>query len=328
MKKILTGVFILLIILIYGTSGYMFIEDMDLTDAIYMTVISITTVGFSEVNPLSTTGKYFTVVLVFGGVGFFLYMVSLITETMIAGGLHTFLGRKQMEKKLNALKDHYIVCGFGRIGKVISKILHENHRPFLIIENNLEEIEAINELGYLVLEGDTTNDDILKKAHVLDAKALIAVTSSDADNVYVILSAKGLKPDIYILARSSGKIGAETKLLRAGANKVFSPYEIGARRMAQSLMRPTVIDFLDLTVHEGELGLRLEELQVSDKATFVNKSLMDSGIRSEHDLIVVAIKRQKGEMLFNPNPNTDILPGDILVVLGEHLNIQGLEKKL
>jgi voltage-gated potassium channel len=328
MKKILTGVFILLIILIYGTSGYMFIEDMDLTDAIYMTVISITTVGFSEVNPLSTTGKYFTVVLVFGGVGFFLYMVSLITETMIAGGLHTFLGRKQMEKKLNALKDHYIVCGFGRIGKVISKILHENHRPFLIIENNPEEIEAINELGYLVLDGDTTNDDTLKKAHVLDAKALIAVTSSDADNVYVILSAKGLKPDIYILARSSGKKGAETKLLRAGANKVFSPYEIGARRMAQSLMRPTVIDFLDLTVHEGELGLRLEELQVSDKATFVNKSLMDSGIRSEHDLIVVAIKRQKGEMLFNPNPNTDILPGDILVVLGEHLNIQGLEKKL
>jgi len=229
---------------------------------------------------------------------------------------------------LNALKNHYIVCGFGRIGKVISKILHENHRPFLIIENNPEEIAVINELGYLVLDGDSTNDDMLKKAHILDARALIAVTSSDADNVYVILSAKGLKPDIYILARSSGKKGAETKLLRAGANKVFSPYEIGARRMAQSLMRPTVIDFLDLTVHEGELGLRLEELQVSDKATFVNKSLMDSGIRSEHDLIVVAIKRQKGEMLFNPNPNTDILPGDILVVLGEHLNIQGLEKKL
>ena len=328
MKKILTGAFILVIILVYGTSGYMFIEKMNFTDAVYMTVISITTVGFSEVNPLSTTGKYFTVVLVFGGVGFFLYMVSLITETMVAGGLHTFLGRKQMEKKLNALKDHYIVCGFGRIGKVISKILHENHRPFLIIENNPEEISVINELGYLVLEGDSTNDDMLKRAHVLDAKALIAVTSSDADNVYVILSAKGLKPDIYILARSSGKKGAETKLLRAGANKVFSPYEIGARRMAQSLMRPTVIDFIDLTVHEGELGLRLEELQVSDKATFVNKTLMDSGIRSEHDLIVVAIKRQKGEMLFNPNPNTEILTGDILVVLGEHLNIQGLEKKL
>jgi voltage-gated potassium channel len=328
MKKIIVGIFILIIILVYGTSGYMFLEDMSLTDAVYMTVISITTVGFSEVRPLSPAGKYFTVVLIFGGVGFFLYMVSLITEAMLAGGLHTFLGRKNMEKKLNVMRDHYIVCGFGRIGKVISKILHENNRPFMIIENNPEEIAAIKELGYLVLEGDSTNDDMLNKAHIMDAKSLIAVTSSDADNVYIILSARGLKSEIYILARSSGKKGAETKLLRAGANKVFSPYEIGARRMAQSLLRPTVIDFIDLTVHEGELGLRLEELQVSDKATFANKTLMDSGIRSEHDLIVVAIKRLKGEMLFNPNPNTEILPGDILVVLGEHLNIQALEKKL
>jgi len=328
MKKIIVGIFILIIILIYGTSGYMFLEDMSLTDSIYMTVISITTVGFSEVRPLSPAGKYFTVVLIFGGVGFFLYMVSLITEAMLAGGLHTFLGRKNMEKKLNVMKDHYIVCGFGRIGKVISKILHENNRPFMIIENNPEEIAAIKELGYLVLEGDSTNDDMLNKAHIMDAKSLIAVTSSDADNVYIILSARGLKSEIYILARSSGKKGAETKLLRAGANKVFSPYEIGARRMAQSLLRPTVIDFIDLTVHEGELGLRLEELQVSDEATFANKTLMDSGIRSEHDLIVVAIKRLKGEMLFNPNPNTEILPGDILVVLGEHVNIQALEKKL
>lgn len=328
MKKILVGGLILIIILSYGTTGYMFIEHMNLTDAIYMTVISITTVGFSEVKPLSPVGKYFTVVLIFGGVGFFLYMVSLITEAMLAGGLHTFLGRRFMEKKMDVVKDHYIVCGFGRIGKVISKILHENKRAFMIIENDPEEIKTIEELGYLVLQGDSTNDDILQKANIADAKALIAVTSSDADNVYIILSSRVLKPDIYILARSSGKKGAETKLLRAGANKVFSPYEIGARRMAQSLVRPTVIDFIDLTVHEGELGLRLEELQVSDTATFVNKTLMDSGIRSEYDLIVVAIKRLKGEMLFNPNPNTDILPGDILVVLGEHSNIQGLEKKI
>jgi voltage-gated potassium channel len=328
MKKILTSLALLLLILIYGTSGYMLIENANLTDAIYMTVISITTVGFSEVIPLSPAGKYFTIVLVFGGVGLFLFFVSLITQAMVEGGLQTFLGRRHMEKKLASLKDHYIVCGFGRIGKVISKILHENRRPFLIIENNPEEIAAIEELGYLVLRGDSTSDDILKKAHINDAKALIAVTSSDADNVYIILSARVLKPDIYILARSSGKKGAETKLLRSGANKVFSPYEIGARRMAQSLVRPTVIDFIDLTVHDGELGLRLEELRVSDKATFANKTLMQSGIRSEHDLIVVAIKREKGEMLFNPNPNTEILPGDILVVLGEHTNIQGLEKKL
>jgi voltage-gated potassium channel len=328
MKKILVGGFILLIILVFGSTGYMFIEGTNLTDAIFMTVISITTVGFKEVVPLSQAGKIFTIFLIFGGVGFFLYVVSLITEAMIEGGLHTFLRRRRMEKQLDFLKDHYIVCGFGRIGKVISKILHESNKDFVIIENNPDEIDAIKDLGYPVLEGDSTNDDILNQAHVIDAKALIAVTSSDADNVYIILSARGLKSDIFILARSSGKKGAETKLLRAGANKVFSPYEIGARRMAQSLVRPTVIDFIDLTVHEGELGLRLEELQVSDSATFANKTLMDSGIRSEHDLIVVAIKRQKGEMLFNPSHKTEILPGDILVVLGEHENILGLEKKL
>jgi voltage-gated potassium channel len=328
MRKILIGVLILLLILVLGSSGYILIEETNLTDALYMTVISITTVGFKEVIPLSPAGKYFTILLIFGGVGFFLYIVSVITEAMIEGGLNTFLGRRKMEKKMAAMKDHYIVCGFGRIGKVISKILHENHRTFVIIENNTDEIKAIEELGYLVLEGDSTNDDILQKAHLMDAKALIAVTSSDADNVYIILSAKGLKPDIYVLARSSGKKGAETKLLRAGANKVFSPYEIGARRMAQSLVRPTVIDFIDLTVHEGELGLRLEELRVSENATFNGKTLMESGIRSEYDLIVVAIKRQMGEMLFNPSSTTEILTGDILVVLGEHTNIQSLEKKL
>jgi voltage-gated potassium channel len=315
-------------ILFFGTTGYMVMEESSLTDAIYMTVISITTVGFSEVIPLSPAGKYFTIFIIFSGVGLFLFFVSLITKAVVEGGLKTFLGRRYMEKKLADLRDHYIVCGFGRIGKVISKILHENRRTFVIIENNPEEIRVIEDLGYLVLQGDSTSDDILQKAHIDDARALIAVTSSDADNVYIILSARVLKPDIYILARSSGKKGAESKLLRSGANKVFSPYEIGARRMAQSLVRPTVIDFIDLTVHDGELGLRLEELRVSEKATFTNKSLMESGIRSEYDLIVVAIKREKGEMLFNPNPSTELLAGDILVVLGEHDNIQGLEKKL
>ena len=271
MKKIITSIIILLLILAYGTSGYMLIEGTNLTDAVYMTVISITTVGFSEVIPLSPAGKYFTIFLIFGGVGLFLFIVSLITQAMVEGGLQTFLGRRHMEKKLAVLKDHYIVCGFGRIGKVISKILHENRRTFVIIENNPDEIATIENLGYLVLRGDSTSDDILKMAQIDNAKGLIAVTSSDADNVYIILSARVLKPDIYILARSSGKKGAETKLLRSGANKVFSPYEIGARRMAQSLVRPTVIDFIDLTVHDGELGLRLEELRVSEKAAFSGK---------------------------------------------------------
>ena len=328
MNKIFAGSLILFLILLFGTSGYMLLEDAGFTDALFMTVISITTVGFKEVFPLSDASKIFTIIVIFGGVGLFFYFVSMITEVVVEGGLQTFLWRRHMEKEMAGVKNHYIVCGFGRIGKVISKILHENNRPFLIIENDPNEIKAIDELGYLALNDDATSDTVLKKAHIADAKSLIAVTSSDADNVYIILSAKGLNPDIYILSRSSGKHGAENKLLRAGANKVVSPYDIGARRMAQSIVRPTVIDFIDLTVHHGELGLRLEELLVSENATFVNKTLMDSGIRQDHDLIVVAIKRNKGEMLFNPHPTTEILAGDILVVLGEHANIHGLEKKL
>jgi len=233
-----------------------------------------------------------------------------------------------MDKKVANLKNHFIVCGFGRIGRVICQILHENNRPFVIIENNADEIRAILELGYLVIDGDASSDEVLQRAVIHKAKGLIAVVSSDADNVYIILSAKGLKPDLFVLARSSGGEGTETKLLRAGADKVISPYFIGATRMAQLIVRPTVVDFIDLTVSAGELGLRLEELYVSSQAKFVNMTLLDSNIRKEHDLIVVAIKRDHGEMLFNPNPHTTILPGDILIVLGEHENIKSLEKEL
>lgn len=233
-----------------------------------------------------------------------------------------------MEKRVAALKDHYIVCGFGRIGKVICKNLKEHNIPFVVVESNPEEIQQIDELGYLAMLGSASNDDMLLKAGIKSARGLIAVVSSDAENVYIILSARGLNPDLFIMARSSGAEGSETKLLRAGADKVISPYFIGACRMAQLVVRPTVVDFLDLAVHGGELGLRLEELRVSEDSSIAGKKLRESGLRQEYDLIVVAIKREQGEMRFNPSPETSILPGDILVVLGEHSHIAALEKRL
>ena len=181
-------------------------------------------------------------------------------------------------------------------------------------------------MGYLFLEGEASNDDMLLKAGVNKASGLIAVVSSDADNVYIVLSARGLNPDLYIMARSSGVEGVEIKLLRAGANKVLSPYYIGATRMAHHVLRPTVTDFIDLTVHGGELGLRLEEMRVSENGKMTNKTVMDSNIRRDFDLIVVAIKRSQGEMQFNPNLSTVILSGDTLVVLGEYDKIKQLEK--
>ncbi|MEW6593575.1 MAG: potassium channel protein [Thermodesulfobacteriota bacterium] len=328
MKRIVASSVLLLLLILAGSTGYMAIEGSTFLDGLYMTVITITTVGYGEVVPLSQAGRLFTMGLLLVGVGFVLYLFSEVTDAVVEGGLRRILGRNNMEKKVAALKNHYIVCGFGRIGKVICKALRDNHLPFVVIEHDAQEVQQINELRFLALEGNASSDETLLKAGIRQAKGLIAVVSSDADNLYIVLSARGLNPNLYIMARSSGAEGTETKLLRAGADKVISPYYIGAVRMAQMVMRPTVVDFLDLAVHGGELGLRLEELQVSEKSPIANMSLMASNIRKKHDLIVVAIKREHGEMLFNPTPSTEILPGDILVVLGEYQSIKALEKEL
>ena len=327
MKKVLISGWLLICLLLLGTGGYMVIEKSSFLDSLYMTIITITTVGYGEVVPLTKMGKIFTMFLILVGMSFVLYLLGEITQTVVAGGLKRILGGNDMEKKVAELKKHYIVCGFGRIGKVICQSLQENHKPFAIIENDPQEVQKIMALGYIVLQGNAAEDEMLMKAGIKEAKGLIAVVSSDADNVYIVLSARGLNPDLFILARSSSS-GSETKLLRAGADKVISPYYIGACRMAQLLVRPTVVDFLDLTVHGGELGLRLEEMSVTEHTQFVNMTLLDSKIRMKYDLIVVAIKRQNGEMQFNPSPQTKILPGDTLVLLGEHESIKALEKEL
>ena len=328
MKKTFVGGLLFLSIILLGTGGYVLIEKYSFLDGLFMTMITITTVGFSEVIPLSPNGKLFTMLLIVLGVGFVMFVFGKITEAVVEGGLRTVYGRMNMNKKVAKLKNHYIVCGFGRIGRVICKLLHDDNHPFVVIDNNPYEIKTIEEKGYLFLEGEAADDETLIKAGLKKAKGLIAVVSSDADNVFIVLSARGLNKDLFIMARSSGTEGLETKLLRAGADKVISPYYIGGCRMAQLLLRPTVTDFIDLTVHGGELGLRLEELVVHENSHTVDKSLMDSGIRKNFDLIVVAIKRIKGDMIFNPNPNTKIRSGDTLVLLGQYEKIKELEKEI
>jgi voltage-gated potassium channel len=326
MHKAVRATLLLFLILMFGTGGYMVLENSTFLDGLYMTLITITTVGYGEVVHLSPNGRIFTMVLILVGVGFVMFVFSKITEAVVEGGLQAVYGRLNMKKKVAELKDHYIVCGFGRIGQVITKLLHDEKKTFVVIENDQEVIKKIAEMGYLFLEGEASNDDMLLRAGVDRASGLIAVVSSDADNVYIVLSARGLNPDLYIMARSSGVEGVEIKLLRAGANKVLSPYYIGATRMAHHVLRPTVTDFIDLTVHGGELGLRLEELRVSEHGKMTNKTVLESNIRRDFDLIVVAIKRSQGEMQFNPNLGTSILSGDTLVVLGEYEKIKELEK--
>jgi voltage-gated potassium channel len=232
-----------------------------------------------------------------------------------------------MDKKIARLHDHYIICGFGRIGDVICEILADAGRPFVVIERDEEVLKELDNLGYIAVAGEAAEDDILLAAGIERASGLIAVVSTDADNLFITLTARGLNPKLFILARSSGSRGTRTKLLRAGASKVISPYYIGARRMAQLILRPTVTDFIDLAMYAGELGLKLEEILVSENASFANKNLMDTGIRKRHDVIVVAVKREGGEMLFNPKPDTMIMPGDIMIVLGEAAHIIALERE-
>lgn len=326
MPNILTALIMLLGVISVGTFGYMLIEESSFIDSLFMTVITITTIGYGEIFPLSTRGRIFTMVLIVLGVGLIMFLFTRITEDVVEGNLRNMYGRLSMKKKVEGLKDHYIICGFGRIGKVISNLLHEAGTPFVVIESNPVVIHELTEMGYLFLEGEAANDDILLKAGVKQAKGLVTVVSSNADNVYITLSARGLNSELYIMARSTGTEGGETKLLRAGASRVISPYYIGACRMAQHILRPTVTDFIDLTIHGGDLGLRMEELAVSDHGKIINKSLMDSNIRRDFNLIVVAIKRRHGEMLFNPNPGSMIMPNDTLIVLGDYAMIKALEK--
>lgn len=331
MKKVRDTIRILVFfiaILFVGTTGFVVLEGMEVWDGLYLTALTITTVGYGDIVPTHVQGKIFTIFLVFTGVGLVLYSFTKFAETMVEGGLRNILEKRKMKKKVAELRNHYIVCGYGRIGKVICHILKENNRPFVVIDNHEETIRNIEAEGLYALPGEAADDEILLTAGIKNARGLIAVVSSDADNVFITLTARGLNPELFILARSSGAPGADTKLLRAGASKVISPYSIGAKRMAQLIVRPTVIDFIDLTMHAGELGLRMEELQVSDKASFANKNLVESGIRKRFDIIVVAIKRPGQEMLFNPKSDTLILPGDILIVLGDHIQISALEKEV
>ena len=323
--RVITGFLGLLLI---GTVGYMYFENTTFIDALYMTIITISTVGYGDMVPVHTAGKLFTVFLVLCGVGYVMYMLSKIIETVVEGGLREIMGKRQMAKELARLKNHYIVCGFGRIGKVICATLDENEKSFAVIESDPEEYHAIAEAGYSVIKGDASEDEILKRAGIDHAEGLIAVVSTDADNVFITLTARGLNPGINIMARSSGAQGSKRKLKRAGADRVISPYTIGGMRMAHSMIRPNVIDFLEATMVIDEYNLQIEELAVSETADLQGKTLMDSNIRKSFDIIVIGIKRGDDKILFNPKPDTVILGKDILIVLGKRQQITALKKSI
>lgn len=325
--RILKGIFILVIVLLMGTAGYMVIEHWNFLDAMYMTVITITTVGFREVGSVSEAGRIFTIFIIFTGMGIIAYILGMVAQAMVDFQVRTLIGRRRLGKKIRSLKDHYIVCGFGRIGKIICRELTANKIPLVVIDNAADIDQSLESEGVPFINDDATGEDVLMEAGISRAKGLISVVASDADNLFITMTARVLKPDLFILARADGE-HTEKKLLRAGANKVAMPYLIGGQNMAQSIIKPAVTDFLEFTVHNRDMDLEMGELKVSERSRLNGINLMDSGIRKDMDVIVVAIREGNGEMQFNPSSETRITAGDTLIALGKDNDLERLETVL
>jgi len=306
-----------------GTAGYMIIEGWGILDSFYMTVLTISTVGYDEVHPLSVTGKIFSIFIILLGVGSVGFAVGTAGKLMLDDHIRAVLGRRSM-KSIQKLRDHYIICGFGRMGRIICEELTDKGIPLVVLENDDEVLNELERLGYPFMKADATSDEELMAAGIEKAEGLVSVVTDDAQNVFIVLTARGLNPKLRIVARSAAE-GTIKKLVRAGANKVISPYSLGGHRIAQAIMRPTVLDFLENIIQNKEMDLVLEEMHIAPGSKLVGTTLATSGLRKDYNIIILAIKSATGSMDFNPPFNTEIKSGDTLVILGRGSDLEKLD---
>ncbi len=325
--KLKLSLFLLLATIAFGTTGYIVVEGMTPFEAFYMTFITISTVGFSEIKPLSDLGRVITIIIIILGISLLTYTLGQVARVFVEGELREILGRRKLEKHVAELQNHYIICGYGRIGQIIVKELTATKNPLVVIEQDPASIELLEAEGILYLNMDATSDEALEAAGLSRARGLVTAVSSDADNVFIALSAKGMRPDIFILARASD-VKNESKLLRAGATRVVCPYQMGGRRMAEILHKPTVVDFLDQTMMHTELGLQMEEAVVAEGSPIIGKTLVTSNLRQDFGVIIVAIKRITEEMVFNPGPGEIFNAGDVIVAIGKKTELQRMSKAI
>ncbi len=310
-----------------GVIGYLYLEKISFLDACYMTLITISTVGFKEVKPLSTEGKIFTMVLIVAGVGVLFYTLGTAIEFFFEGHLTGFLELRRRRKMINHLVNHYIVCGYGRVGEQVAKELKKNKAPFVVIDIDSEKIEKCKKEGFLYLFGNASKEEMLIQAGVKKAKGLVAAVDTDADNVFVVLTARVLNPNLFIVARANEE-ETEEKLLKAGANRVVSPAVIGGRRMSNLLIRPLVCDYLDIVTHGHELEFQLEEQIISPNSILCGKSISENKLREKTGVLILAVKKKAGEFNTNPAPTTLLESGDTIVVMGTKGQLESLQNLL
>ena len=310
-----------------GTVGYMLIENWSMLDSLYMTVITLSTIGYGEVHAVSQPGRIFTLVLIFLGVGFFLYVIGNVVQFLVEGRIRLVLGRLKLDKKIGQLNNHYIVCGYGRMGRALCRYLTQKNLEYVAIEKNVDRIPVMNQDGILYISGEATAEENLLKAGLKRASNLITALGTDADNVFLVLLAKGLNPNLYVVARASQN-ASKMPLYTAGADIVVSPFDVGARRMAHAVLRPNVIRFLELAFADESTDIHIEEVTVSESSTLVDVSLQESGIRQNYDLIILSIVNQDGTMVFNPSATTRISAGGSVIAVGSSENLMKLEEIL
>jgi voltage-gated potassium channel len=317
----------IVIVVAGGTLGFMLIEHYSLFDAFYFTLTTITTVGYGEIFGLSRNGRIFNSFVIFFGVITMLLAVGGMTQIVIELELNKVFGKRRTKNMIEKLNDHYIVCGFGRVGRGSAAELSRAGVPFVVIDRDEERVELAMRSGFLAVVADSSSDETLMEVGIMRAQGLIATLASDADNLFLVLSAKGLKPDLRVCARIAEE-GSERKFRRAGADFVFAPYDITGNRMAQALLKPHVFQFIDFTTTSMGLDVGIEQVLVGSGSDFKPRTLGQMQLRRELGVIVLAIRKADGRMLFNPDADAEIVGGDYLVAMGEPANLRHLEKTL
>jgi voltage-gated potassium channel len=327
LRRVLLCAGVLLFIIAFGTAGFQLIDRYPPFDAFYMTLITITTVGYAEIHPLSKAGRIFNSFLILFGVSGMFFSVGALTQTIIELELGDPLGQRRIKRMIDKMQNHFLICGYGRVGRSAAAELKRAGVPFLVIDRSEERVDRAINANMAAVLADATRDETLRAVGVTRARGLIAALASDADNLYVILSAKTLNPSLTVVTRAAEE-ESEKKLQRAGADTVFAPYNIVGHRLAHALLRPHVAQFLDFATKNMGLDVAIEQVRVSPQSEFVNKTLRDMQIRRDLGVIVLAIRKSDGQMVFNPPAEMEICADDYLIAMGEQPNLQNLEELL